>query len=215
VIAQGGIEAPGTPLYSTTNYLVLGAVLSAVTGVKVDRSLTAMAGDAGLDDTALPPRAEDALAAPAAHGYVNAAGNRDLAEVIGDAGTAPRPGTDVTRWNMSWAGTAGQMYSTVADLGAWAADGLGSAELTNAMVDERLDTKDVPGAGAYGLGIIDFGNGWIGHTGQVIGWAALAAYNVRSGDVFVGMVNETSALPALAGVVSYEFPDLAEGLFPG
>jgi D-alanyl-D-alanine carboxypeptidase len=215
VVARGGLEEPGTPRYSTTNYLVLGAIVSAVTGAEVDRVLTTMATDAGLDQTALPPRTDDGLVAPAAHGYVNAAGNRDLTDVIGDAGDAPPVGTDVTRWDLSWAGAGGQMYSTVADLGAWAADGLGSTELTNATVDERLDTTDVPGAGAYGLGIIDFGNGWIGHTGQVIGWSALAAYNVRTGEVFVGLVNETSALPALAGVVAYEFPDLAEGLFPG
>ena len=31
----------------------------------------------------------------------------------------------------------------------------------------------------YGLGIIDWGNGWIGHTGQAVGWEAVVAYNTR------------------------------------
>ena len=106
------------------------------------------------------------------------------------------------------------MYSTVADMGAWAATGLGTALVPADLGEQRLETQPIP-QGDYGLGIFDYGSGWMGHTGQLIGWESLVAYNRDTGAVFVGMVNETgslvSAFPVLGGV----FPELLEGLIPG
>jgi len=31
--------------------------------------------------------------------------------------------------------------------------------------------------GSYGLGIIDPGNGWIGHSGQGVGWGSIVLYD--------------------------------------
>ena len=53
-----------------------------------------------------------------------------------------------------------------------------------------------------------WGDDWVGHTGQIIGWESFAAYNVRTGDAIVLMVNETGFLPdallALLGVANPE-----------
>jgi CubicO group peptidase (beta-lactamase class C family) len=53
-----------------------------------------------------------------------------------------------------------------------------------------------------------WGDGWVGHTGQIIGWESFAAYNVKTGDAIVLMVNETGFLPdallALLGVANPE-----------
>ena len=63
--------------------------------------------------------------------------------------------------------------------------------------------------------MIDCGNGWIGHTGQAVGWEAVVAYHAKTGAVFVGMVNETASLLAVAPVMMQYSPDLAQPLFVG
>lgn len=60
------------------------------------------------------------------------------------------------------------MYSTVGDLGKWAATGLGMSLLPADVAAERLEFKTIP-KGEYGLGLMSWDNGWIGHTGQLIG----------------------------------------------
>jgi hypothetical protein len=37
--------------------------------------------------------------------------------------------------------------------------------------------------GNYGLGIDDYGDGWVGHTGQLIGWESVVAYKTEPGAV--------------------------------
>jgi CubicO group peptidase (beta-lactamase class C family) len=115
----------------------------------------------------------------------------------------------------SWGAAGGGMYSTVADMGAWGASGLGTATLPQALGDQRLQSRPIKPGMDYGLGIIDWGTGWIGHTGQAVGWEAVVAYNTRPGAVFVGMVNETASLLAVAPVMMQYFPDLAQPVFVG
>lgn len=64
----------------------------------------------------------------------------------------------------------------------------------------------------YGLGIIDFGNGWIGHSGQLIGWEALVLYDTDTGDVAVTVVNETSGIFGAEIAIATIFPDYGETL---
>jgi D-alanyl-D-alanine carboxypeptidase len=103
------------------------------------------------------------------------------------------------------------MYSTVADMGTWAASGLGTALLPADLGEQRLQAQPTP-EGDYGLGIFNWGSGWIGHSGQVIGWEALVAYNTDTGAVFVVMDNETGSLSATLPVLQTAFPDLYDGL---
>jgi len=200
-----GIKAVGTKEYSTTNHLILGEMITKLTGQPIEKVLTSLATENGMPDTALPAPGDNALPDPSSHGYVNDFGVQSLAEV----GAEVESGTDVTDWSASWGGAGGSMYSTVDDLGTWAGTGLGNRMLTEATVKERLTTTAVPEVGDYGLGIIDFGDGWIGHTGQIVGWEALALYNTRTGDVIVGMTNETGSLLGVSAAVATLYPELA------
>lgn len=67
--------------------------------------------------------------------------------------------------------------------------------------------RRIPGE-RYGLGVTDFGHGWIGHTGQTMGWEALVIYNRETGSAFTAIVNDTGDLSETAAVVAYELPDL-------
>ena len=202
---------PSVAEYSTTNYLILGEILRTVTGQAPDVVITSIATALGLNETALPAPAETAMPAPASAGYIMDAGVNSLKE----AGGTAKSGTTVQDATPSWGAAGGGMYSTVADLGTWAASGLGTATLPQALADQRLQSRPIKPGIDDGLGIIDWGNGWIGHTGQAIGWEAVVAYNAKTGAVFVGMVNETASLTAVAGAMMQYFPDLAAPVFVG
>lgn len=213
-VDAAGVEAPGAGLYSSTNYLILGEMIEAVVGQPAEEVITDLAQRTGLDNTALQAPGNNEMPDPSSHGYINSAGVGSLAAVGIDAAA----GTDVTDWTVSWGQAAGGAYSTVADLGIWAGTGLGTALLPVELGEQRLQSSTIvadPDTGAtleYGLGIIDFGNGWIGHSGQIIGWESLVLYNVTSGAAFVGLVNETGSLVMPLSVAATQFPDFAEGL---
>jgi hypothetical protein len=105
----------------------------------------------------------------------------------------------------------------VTDLGSWAGTGLGTALLPVDLGEQHLQSTEIAADTSgtntirYGLGIMDFGIGWIGHTGQLIGWESIVLYNAITGTAFVGMVNETGSLTAPILVALSVFPELAEG----
>ena len=97
------------------------------------------------------------------------------------------------------------MYSTLENLGAWAATGLGTKELSPALAAKRLDFQPInDGNIEYGLGMENYGGGWIGHDGQAIGWETRVAYNTATGAVVVIMVNDSGSLgPAIGALRDY------------
>ena len=211
VLERGDLADPGTAGYSTTNYLILGEMLPTLStdGADISTMLTDLAENAGLTRTALPEPPNASLPDPYSNGYVTEPGAAELAA----AGATVAAGTDVTDWSPSWGGAGGAMYSNIEDLGTWAATGLGTTLLSKDLGTERIsETEDLPDVGEYGLGLQVFGNGWIGHTGQIIGWEALVAYNTDTGDVFVAIVNETASLLTAAEAAFTVFPELAEAL---
>lgn len=211
VLDRGDLADPGTAGYSTTNFLILGQMLEGLVegNESISTILTDLAENEGLTRTALPEPSDASLPDPYSNGYVSELGSADLATL--DV-TVP-PGTDVTDWSPSWGGAGGAMYANIEDLGTWAATGLGTDLLSKKLGDQRIDdTTDVPDVGEYGLGLQVFGNGWIGHTGQIIGWEAFVAYNTDTGDTFVAIVNETSSLVAAYEVAGSVFPELAQAL---
>jgi D-alanyl-D-alanine carboxypeptidase len=201
------LQPPGTAGYSTTNYLILGQMLEAVTGEPAEVVLNDVATEAGLTQSALQAPEETEMPDPSSHGYLNAQGVASLAA----SGITAAPGQDVTDWTVSWGQAGGGMYSTIADMGTWAATGFGTSLLSAELGSQRLEAQPIP-EGDYGLGIFDYGNGWIGHTGQLIGWETLVAYNTDTGAISVVMVNETGSLGAALPVVQALFPDLYEGI---
>ena len=207
VMDAGGLKAPGTPGYSTTNTLILGKMLEKVTGKSIEVAVNAVAKQAGLTQSALQAPAETKMPGPASHGYLNDPGVASLK----DAGVTGQPGQDVSAWTVSWGQAGGGMYSTINDLKLWAATGLGNTLLPKSLGERRLVAQSI-GEGNYGLGVFNWGNGWMGHTGQLIGWESVVAYNKDTGAVFVAIVNETGSLMTALTVAQGSFPDLLQGM---
>jgi hypothetical protein len=74
-------------------------------------------------------------------------------------------------------------------------------------VARHLAAQKTP-EGDHGLGIYDWGQGRVGHTGQIIGWESLVAYTTRTGAAFVAIVNETGPFMSARSVGLEVFPDL-------
>jgi D-alanyl-D-alanine carboxypeptidase len=200
------LVAPEKYDYSTTNTIILGEMLEKLTGKPVDEVVTEIARKLGMADTALPPPAnQTVLPEPSSHGYVGPAVSQSLAAI----GLEIPPGTDVTDWSMSWGGAGGAMYSTIADLGKWAASGLGTSLLPEDLAAERFKTNKLASGITYGLGLEDWGNGWFGHSGQTLGFESLVAYNRNTGAAFVAIVNDGGGLMAAKLLAVNQFPDLA------
>lgn len=87
--------------------------------------------------------------------------------------------------------------------------GFGNELLPPELAAQRLEASPLSEGIDYGLGIIDYGNGWYGHAGEILGWNSIAAHNPATGATFVAYVNESGSLLATAGPALAAFPDLA------
>ena len=154
---------PGTDFeYSNTNTVLLGLVVEKVTGQPLasyvqQRVLKPL----HLDHTAFP--SGNQLPDPHAQGYAE----------LGGQG----PPSNVTGWNLSWAGAAGAMYSNLNDMHLWAPALAMGTLLKPSTQAQRLQTvpfKGHPGV-SYGLGIEDI-SGWLGHGGELFGSNPLELY---------------------------------------
>jgi D-alanyl-D-alanine carboxypeptidase len=192
--------------YSTTNTIILGKMIEQLTGKPVDEVVTSIATRLGMSDTVLPPPAQQTvLPDPSSHGYVGTLAALSLSSI----GLDVPAGTDVTDWSLTWGGAGGAMYSTIADLGTWAASGLGTALLPVDLAAERFKTNTLKSGTVYGLGLEDWGQGWIGHTGQTLGFESLVAYNRTTGAAFVAIINDGALLSSTAKLIAVaQFPDL-------
>lgn len=188
---------PGTPGYTTTGYAILGMMLEKVTGDPADQVITAVAKEAGLTQTVLTAPDDNTMPEPYAHGYQDEAGTADLQSL----GVDLPVGTDFTDVNVSSLGGAGGgAYSTVGDLFNWAASGVGTSLLSTDMAKQRTElSTDIPGLGKYGLGIMaqPFGPDWVGHSGQALGYEAMAMHNPKTGATVAILVNSTDGLNAV------------------
>lgn len=190
--------------YSTTNYIVLGEIMRKLTGKSPAKLVNAVFDEAGMDDSYLG--ALGTRPAPATHGYV---GNTFGAhtETINPAVTATTDtNTQDGNWYMTWGREGGGAYATTEDLGTWAKSCVGNSLLKKATVKEREKTNEI-NAGDYGLGIIKEGDWW-GHSGQVLGYEALAVCNPKTGQaVAVGVNSSSSLVPAIATLGQVAFPE--------
>ncbi|MER6382838.1 serine hydrolase domain-containing protein [Streptomyces sp. NPDC001250] len=149
--------------YATTNYLIAGLIVHAVTGHTPETEITRrIITPLGLHDTYWPgddPRVQG----PHSHSYF-----------VADDGRR----TDGTSWNMTFGGTGGALVSTPADLNRFAAALFGGRLLPAAQLAQMRRTVAAdpdrlwPGA-RYGLGLISSplscGGTWWGHAGTVPG----------------------------------------------
>ncbi|MEV0199975.1 serine hydrolase domain-containing protein, partial [Nonomuraea sp. NPDC050691] len=151
--------APGS--YSNTNYIIAGLLLEKVTGQDAERVITRdVIHRAGLRDTFFPttPR----LPGPSSKAYESLYGLID-------------PPRDYSTYDMSWAGTAGALVSTMDDLNRFYRALLRGELLGARRLAEMRTTVPVAAGGGlvdYGLGLytveLPCGRFW-GHDGGVFG----------------------------------------------
>ena len=177
--------APGTSYqYSNTNTLLLGQVIAAVDEYSWDQAVArSLTGPLGLTSVTYPGAAS--LPAPAAVGYHN-------------AGEGPEPQLDI---NSTGLGAAGGLAGNIGDLARWGT-ALGSgATLTEAeyvalMKSFGSTTADPssPEYDSYGFGIGEI-SGWIGHTGNGLGFEALVMYDPLTDRTIAVLFNASNANP--------------------
>ena len=202
-IAEGKpIPAPGG--YSTTNYLLLGEVMQALTGKTPESLVNAVLRQSGMAASKLK-QGNVRLPAPSAHGYLGAIYGPEAAK----ANPSLSATTDVINWTMEWGKEGGGAYSTIGDLAKWGSTCLGTNLLPAKVAAQRLKTTKID-AGNYGLGIVRQGD-WLAHSGQAIGYTANVACNPKTGAVVAYALNSTEGpidLPSYLGPVAW--PDYAK-----
>jgi D-alanyl-D-alanine carboxypeptidase len=185
---------PGTQYeYSNTNTVLLGLVVAKVTGLPLgDYLQQSVFGALGLSRTSYP--ANGVLPGPCAHGY-----NQAPDETI----------VDTTLWNPSWADAAGKIVSTLADLKIWAA-ALGKGTLLRPDTQARRisnGTTVAPGVD-YGFAIFN-AQSWLGHNGDIPGYATVVVYLPERDATLVVIANSDVPEPHSAGQLAYKVTSIA------
>lgn len=117
-----------------------------------------------------------------------------------DSFTGPiAPYTNTTAWNASQGWAAGAIAMNAADLATFGKALLDGKPFKNPeSLEQMLQFNDGSlkriGFPGYGLALIDFGNGSIGHSGQTPGYVALWATDPKTGITLVGLSNSASYL---------------------
>jgi D-alanyl-D-alanine carboxypeptidase len=161
---------PGQPgqeaVYTNVNTVLLGEVISAVTGRSFERSLRRQVlRPLGLRQTLVTPD-QRRWPRPRPVGYQRENG-----------ALTPQPG------NLSIFRAAGEMLATLPDLRRWAGmlgrGRLLSRSTANARRSAAQPLAEGPEYDSYGLGLGSL-EGWWGHTGEGLGFTALVMYEPRS-----------------------------------
>lgn len=177
--------------YSNTNTVILGMIVEQVTGNFIgDEIQERIIEPLGLRGTIYPVSPDMPL--PFSRGY---------AEFDPEIGLV-----DVTFSDPSASAGSGAMISKLSDLRIWG-EALGKGNLLNEETwqvqinslspivfdpcdddDPERAKRDCPEYNKYGLGLGEI-SGWIGHTGEYIGYTALVMFEPQSGSVVVILMN--------------------------
>ncbi|MGE7433060.1 serine hydrolase domain-containing protein [Kitasatospora sp. NPDC001175] len=146
--------------YSNTDYILAGMLIEYVTGRPWAEEVRERILDPlGLHHSSFP-ETDTEVPGPHAHGYLQLS-------------TGP---ADITEFNPSWAGSAGDGISTADDLARFNAALLGGELLRPAELAEMKTISPAAAPGEYGLGLQKFSVGcgdlW-GHSGSVPGYETL------------------------------------------
>jgi len=196
--------------YSNVNYLLAGIIAENASGETLPQLYeSGILGPLGLRHTSFAPSRP--VPSPAAHGYIGGGG----------------PPIDTSRWNFSWAWSAGGFNSTLGDLRRYVpALATGHGLLTRAMQRRRLNFTDisqdttVPGS-KYGLGIFQLQTKlgkFLGHNGAVPGYDSVVLYSPSSKVTIVAIGNTSVELfpvrgnPEAPSMLFNLAPDLIEAL---
>ncbi len=181
-IASKPVSKRGEYDYSNTNTILLGEVIEKVTGKPAFENIEQrIIEPLGLSGTSWPGPTTT-LPKPFARGYT----------LQGENAT-PREPDDATRWNPSWAWTAGALVSTIDDLLTYGrALGTGQGLLQPREQRERLTSFPPSTDYVYGLsmGCVD---GWVGHTGELPGYNTSVYYDTATDTTVVNLTNSDIA----------------------
>jgi len=169
------IKPPGNENagYSTTNYSVLEHIAEALTNRTMSSLVqTRVLGKLGMKESGLPLRnSSGEMPKPYPNAYISLMSDMEFADVgVSDVTI----GQDITEFAkvVVVAGGGGAAYATIGDLLTYAESGLGNSLISPAMRAERTKWKPLKEGIEYGLGLIDKGDGWIGHSGDAFGYSA-------------------------------------------
>jgi D-alanyl-D-alanine carboxypeptidase len=189
--------APGEQQqYNNSNYIVLGEVIAAATGVPVTEVMAQeVLMPARLISSAFP--IDPQMPQPAVPGVMTIDGED----------------RNVDLQNPQIPSTAGFAISTVGDLRSWASQ-LTSGDLLN---DATFTIQLPPPATeepTYGMGLADFG-GWLGHNGSVAGFGTMMLREPQSGAVLVAVSTGGGPVNPAPDVVAFKtIATLYPGQFP-
>jgi CubicO group peptidase (beta-lactamase class C family) len=177
--------APGTNFrYCNTAYFLLGEIVAKVSGQMYGEYLrTTFFEPLGMKDTGV---------------YVNAVPPQDAAVGYSFEKGSVKPAVD---WDMSWAGGAGALYSTVGDLFRWT-EALHAGRVVDAASFKEMTTINPlpPGVDglSYGFGLVisdveGLPANW--HNGGLHGWSSNLVRLPQQRVTLVALANEMPPLP--------------------
>ncbi|WP_269541975.1 serine hydrolase domain-containing protein [Cerasicoccus fimbriatus] len=177
---NGANFAPGAQWqYSNTNTVALGMVIEQVTGNTLAHEInTNVLAPLGLDNTLYPVTVD--IPDPFSRGYG-----------VFDSEVGYE---DITTSSPSSSAGSGAMVADMEDLRIWAEALAYGTLLSPEIQAERLQMIDLSGGGdgpeydAYGLGIGEI-DGFLGHTGDYLGYQALALYDKDTDQTVVILTN--------------------------
>lgn len=188
--------APGSQMeYSNTNFVLLGMVITKVTGKSVSDVF---------QEQILKPLKLDQTTVPGSSAAIPSPGLSGVSTQADPLGVEK----DATSWTPTFASTAGDMISTLDNLHRWSvALGTGEGILKPETQKMRLDAlaTTVPpntASRSYGMGMVNT-NGWIGHVGDIPGYNTVINYDPKTRTTIVVMVNsdiEGNGTPPAVGV---------------
>ena len=187
-LAQGPLFPPGTDWeYSNGGYVLLGLIAQKVAGRPFAELVTTRIIDRlGLSETYYPGPGDRTIRKPHPKGYLP----------VGEDGTL----VDITEFDPSIAGAAGQMIATPSDVNKFLV-GLHTGKLLEprelAEMRKTVEAEPLPSSWTYGLGLIKFelscGGTAYGHGGDADGYESRAAITTDGRAVTVVITNDDSA----------------------
>ncbi len=192
--------------YSNTNTVILGMIAEQVTGRTIGEEISGrIIAPLGLGGTSYPTTPDMPL--PFAHGY------------------GFEPPEDISFTDPSSSAGSGAMISRLEDLKKWGV-ALGSGTLlTSELQAVRINSlspivynpcddddpdrpkRSCPEYDEYGLGIGEL-SGWIGHTGEYVGYTNLVMYEPESGSVVVIIANRFGVGAHVPTAIFREFAEV-------
>ncbi|MFA6979977.1 MAG: serine hydrolase domain-containing protein [Ignavibacteriaceae bacterium] len=167
--------------YCNTNYILLGLLITKVTGKSVmDVFNEKIFQPLGMKNTFWPNTSY--MPYPYSHGYY----------LVDDNSL-----TDVTNWNPSWADAAGCLISNFSDLKIWAKEVNERKLLSDKMKSVRYAwvDGDFPGVTSSGFGLEKAWD-WIGHVGSIPGYNSQLFYNPIKKITIIINTNSMDGYPA-------------------